>query len=555
MESNEHAEETLEEKRQRLLKLLETVNNLPASKIRNSEHVKDLFKNFIEFIDIELLGQDDPLFQQLHCVMVNEKIINSAQGKRFASQALRLHLLLVDAFFNEMRVKVNQTKYKPADLTLFGEIFYKAWKNGTSAGGTIDIQLALEGYLVQLLEAALHVDTKKGNPQKALELIKYFHMAHTNTDMQTQTLVYRTHNPRLFRNKADQAWMSRWNFVCVLRSCFPLLNPDGTEEETEQEAVARQVRDVINLLCDKAESVRKEAVACLGRFVVRAGVAVNAAVGYHEVQDAILEYSLRDVYSPEVRCSALKAITEIVQYHHFAHPALTLRSEDNEGYLSRVFKLCIDDSSPKVTAELATLITACKNNGIELKCVILNPQSILQRLSVVYNIFLSTSNSNIDTQTHTHTQLTHKRRVEHSEARDAVQSLVRVTVDAIDPYTSFCSICNIENDKCKETLETIMKKSLTHPLVVFALCEDLSVWPIERRILFIKRFISFAVNRTRDGKIYSDDTTDAHTHTYTHTHINVTPTRENIDNNLLAEGTDTHTDTDTHTHTHKFNNK
>ncbi|KAK3146739.1 hypothetical protein QOZ80_3BG0271110 [Eleusine coracana subsp. coracana] len=193
----------------------------------------------------------------LRC-FVSPLFLKAEEGRKFLALVLGVSEGTAREGLELIKAQVGMTGVKRAAVVAYGEVVFRAWKDGGWVRGEIG-----EGFLQDLVEAAVHAANKE--VAKAARKILWA-FVEQRAVAGVEKLVFRLAEPVLFRSLQVASSNVRHNALHLLLDLFPLEDPDVTKDVNDP-LLEKQFYLLDKLLMDDCPEIRTVAVEGICRVL------------------------------------------------------------------------------------------------------------------------------------------------------------------------------------------------------------------------------------------------------------------------------------------------
>jgi hypothetical protein len=295
---------------------------------------------------LELLDYDDDDIADLRRLLLHAArsphFLNRPEGRSFLATVLTLHPLIVREFTAVVRSMAASGRRQVLDA--YGDVVLRGWRSAQGAClHEIETTLIQDG----LALAALRASTP-ALAASLRQILSHLHNAKrfgAASAGATDALLVRLYEPLLFRDLDAANGAVRRNALRLLLDCFPLADPEATDEDGDA-LMRRQFAALSAALADECPGVRAVAAVGTGAVLDRYWEMVPTATCAVYVGRLASELAF-DASSPAVRAAAVQGLASLVDNVR-AQPVL-------RAALPRLAPLS-QDAAPAVRSALAALL-------------------------------------------------------------------------------------------------------------------------------------------------------------------------------------------------------
>ncbi|OEL23258.1 Condensin-2 complex subunit G2 [Dichanthelium oligosanthes] len=193
----------------------------------------------------------------LRC-FVSPLFLKAEEGRKFLALVLGVSEGIAREGLELIRAQVGITGAKRAAVVAYGEVVFRAWKDG----GWVRAEVG-EAFLQGMVEGAVHAGSKE--VAKAARKILWVFVEHRAV-AGVEKLVFRLAEPVLFRSLQVANSNVRHNALHLLLDLFPLEDPDVTKDVNDP-LIEKQFFLIDKLLMDDCSEIRTVAVEGICRIL------------------------------------------------------------------------------------------------------------------------------------------------------------------------------------------------------------------------------------------------------------------------------------------------
>uniref|UniRef100_J3LQU1 Uncharacterized protein n=2 Tax=Oryza brachyantha TaxID=4533 RepID=J3LQU1_ORYBR len=193
----------------------------------------------------------------LRC-FVSPLFLKAEEGRKLLALVLGVSEVLAREGLELIRAQVGMTGVRRAALVVYGEVVFRAWKDGGWVRGEVG-----EAFLQGMLEGAVHARSKE-LAKAARKLLCAF--VDKRTVAGVEKIVFQLAEPVLFRSLQVANSNVRHNTLHLLLDLFPLEDPDVTKDVNDP-LLEKQYFLLDKLLMDDCPEIRTVAVEGLCRIL------------------------------------------------------------------------------------------------------------------------------------------------------------------------------------------------------------------------------------------------------------------------------------------------
>ncbi|KAL6893501.1 hypothetical protein ACP4OV_007599 [Aristida adscensionis] len=190
--------------------------------------------------------------------LVSPLFLNAEEGRKFLALVLGVSEGLAREGLELIRAQVAMTGAKRAAVVAYGEVVFRAWKDGGWVRGEVG-----EGFLQEMMEAAVHAGTKDLAKAARKMLLAFVEQRAVPG---VEKLVFQLAEPVLFRSLQAANSNVRHNALHLLLDLFPLEDPDVTKDINDP-LLEKQFFLIDKLLMDDCPEIRAVAVEGICRIL------------------------------------------------------------------------------------------------------------------------------------------------------------------------------------------------------------------------------------------------------------------------------------------------
>ncbi|XP_062211812.1 uncharacterized protein LOC133912875 [Phragmites australis] len=215
------------------------------------------FRDALPLLDYADESISDFKMLLLRC-FVSPLFLKAEEGRKFLALVLGVSEGIAREGLELVRAQVGMTGVKRAALVAYGEVVFRAWKDGGWVKGEVG-----EGFLQGMMEAAVHAGSKE--VAKAARKILWA-FVEQRAVAGVEKLVFRLAEPVLFRSLQVANSNVRHNALHLLLDLFPLEDPDVTKDVNDP-LLEKQFFLIDKLLMDDYPEIRAVAVEGICRIL------------------------------------------------------------------------------------------------------------------------------------------------------------------------------------------------------------------------------------------------------------------------------------------------
>ncbi|GJN24064.1 hypothetical protein PR202_gb11777 [Eleusine coracana subsp. coracana] len=248
----------------------------------------------------------------LRC-FVSPLFLKAEEGRKFLALVLGVSEGTAREGLELIKAQVGMTGVKRAAVVAYGEVVFRAWKDGGWVRGEIG-----EGFLQDLVEAAVHAANKE--VAKAARKILWA-FVEQRAVAGVEKLVFRLAEPVLFRSLQVASSNVRHNALHLLLDLFPLEDPDVTKDVNDP-LLEKQFYLLDKLLMDDCPEIRTVAVEGICRVLNQYWEVVPSPViskFLRKIVDDMSKDSCNEISALSVRVAAVDLLLAIRDLRSFQY--------------------------------------------------------------------------------------------------------------------------------------------------------------------------------------------------------------------------------------------